>query len=124
MIEPMRLRIARHTDRLQAVVAFYRDRVGFPETGRFENHDGYDGVFLEIPGTNTQFELTTGGDHPPPDPHPESVIVLFLESQAAIEQIASQINQPPIVPANPYWKANAQAYADPDGFQLLLALSS
>jgi catechol 2,3-dioxygenase-like lactoylglutathione lyase family enzyme len=123
MIEPMRLRIARHTNRLENVVAFYRDRVGFPEIGRFENHDGYDGVFLEIPGTNTHFELTTGGDHPPPDPHPESLIVLFLESQAAIDEIAGRINQPPVVPANPYWRANAQAYADPDGFQLLLALS-
>jgi catechol 2,3-dioxygenase-like lactoylglutathione lyase family enzyme len=105
-------------------VAFYRDRVGFPEIGRFENHDGYDGVFLEIPGTNAHFELTTGGDHAPPDPHPESLIVLFLESQAAIDEIAGQINQPPVVPANPYWRANAQAYADPDGFQLLLALSA
>jgi catechol 2,3-dioxygenase-like lactoylglutathione lyase family enzyme len=123
MIERMWLRIARHTNCLEDVVAFYRDRVGFPEIGRFENHGGYDGVFLEIPGTDTHFELTTGGDHPPPDPHPESLIVLFLESQAAIDEIAGQINQPPVVPANPYWRANAQAYADPDGFQLLLALS-
>lgn len=118
----MRLRIARHTNRLQDVVVFYRDKIGFPEIGRFENHDGYDGVFLEIPGTNTHLEFTTGGDHRPPDPHPESLIVLFLESETAIEALAGQINQPPVVPANPYWRANARAYADPDGFQLLLAL--
>jgi catechol 2,3-dioxygenase-like lactoylglutathione lyase family enzyme len=124
MIEAMRLRITRHTDRLDEVVVFYRDRVGFPEIGRFDNHDGYDGVFLDIPGTNAHLELTTGGDHPPPQAHPESLIVLFLESQAAIDQIAASIDQPAVVPANPYWRANAQAYADPDGFQLLLALSA
>jgi catechol 2,3-dioxygenase-like lactoylglutathione lyase family enzyme len=121
MIGPMRLRIARHTNRLEDVVAFYRDRVGFPEIGRFENHDGYDGVFLQIPGTRAHLELTTGGAHPPPDPHPESLIVLFLESQAAIDEIAARIDEPPVVPANPYWQTNAQAYADPDGFQVLLS---
>jgi YycE-like N-terminal domain len=39
----MKLRVAGHTDRLEAVIAFYRDRVGFPELGRFVDHDGYDG---------------------------------------------------------------------------------
>ena len=104
------------------MVAFYRDKVGFPEIGRLEDHDGYDGVFLEIPATGAQLEFTTGGDCPPPGPHPESLIVLYLESSAAIDELAGRINQPPVVPANPYWRANARAYADPDGFQLLLAL--
>lgn len=119
----MRLRIARHTDRLDEVAVFYRDRLGFPEIARFENHDGYDGVILEIPGTSTHLELTAGGDHSPPAPHPESLIVLFLESQAAIELLAGQLGQPNIVPANPYWQLHAKAFLDPDGFQVLLALS-
>jgi catechol 2,3-dioxygenase-like lactoylglutathione lyase family enzyme len=40
----MQLRIARHTDRLDAVVAFYRDGLGLEEVGGFRDHDGYDGV--------------------------------------------------------------------------------
>jgi hypothetical protein len=119
----MKLRIARHTDRLDEVVRFYRDRVGLLEVGSFRDHDGYDGVFLEIPGTGTQLEFTSGGGRDTPTPHPESLLVLYLDSQEQIDAIARQIAQPPVVPANPYWQQNAQAYVDPDGFQVLLALS-
>ena len=38
----MQLRIARHTDRLDEVVAFYRDGIGLTEIGGFRDHDGYD----------------------------------------------------------------------------------
>lgn len=118
----MQLRMARHTDRLDELVAFYRDRVGFPELGRFADHDGYDGVFLEIPGTGAHLEFTTGGEYRAPPPHPESLLVVYFEDQAELEAVADRIAQPTVVPANPYWQAHARAYEDPDGFQLLLAL--
>ena len=120
----MQLRVARHTDRLDELVAFYRDRVGLPEIGRFTDHDGYDGVFLEVPGTGAHLELTTGGNHRAPEPHPESLLILYFDSPAELELVAERIDQPPVVPANPYWRANAVAYADPDGFQLLLTLKT
>ena len=62
----MQVRVARHTDRLAEVVAFYRDGLGLREAGGFEDHDGYDGVFLAIPGTGAHLELTTGGGHRAP----------------------------------------------------------
>jgi catechol 2,3-dioxygenase-like lactoylglutathione lyase family enzyme len=120
----MKLRIARHTDRLDELVAFYRDRVGFLEIDRFSDHDGYDGVLLEVPGAGAHLELTTGGAHGASEPHPESLLVLCFDIQAEIDVVADRIAQPAVVPANPYWQANAQAYADPDGFQLLLALDT
>jgi hypothetical protein len=58
---PNALRVARHTERLDDVVAFYRDRPGLTEVGGFSDHDGYDGVFLEVPGTGAHLELTGGG---------------------------------------------------------------
>jgi catechol 2,3-dioxygenase-like lactoylglutathione lyase family enzyme len=119
----MRLRVARHTDRLEAVVGFYRDQVGFVERGRFCDHDGYDGVFLDVPGTGTEIELTCGGALPAPEPHRESLLVLYLDTQAEIDAIAARIINPPVVPANPYWRENALAFEDPDGFQLLLTQS-
>jgi catechol 2,3-dioxygenase-like lactoylglutathione lyase family enzyme len=120
----MKLRIARHTDRLEEVVAFYRDGVGLREIGGFSDHDGYDGVFLDIPGTGAQLELTTGGQHCAPPPHPESLLVLYFDTQADLDAVADRIAQPEVVTANPYWRANARAYVDPDGFPVLLALSS
>src|SRR5258708_29593986 len=106
----MKLRITRHTDRLDELAAFYRDRVGLPEIGRFTDHDGYDGVFLEIPGTATQLELTTGGNHRAPEPHSESFLVLYIDSQAEIDAIAARIAQQPVVPAHPYLQANPHAH--------------
>src|SRR6266705_298083 len=74
----MRLRVARHTERLHQVVGFYRDGIGLTEIGGFRGHDGYDGVFLAVPGTNAHLELTAGGGHGAPAPHPESLLVLYL----------------------------------------------
>ncbi len=119
----MKLRVARHTDQLDAVVNFYRDRVGLTEIGRFSAHDGYDGIFLSIPGTESHLEFTTGGEHSPPPPHPESLLVLYLDSQRDIDATAARIGQPPVEPANPFWRSNALAFEDPDGFQVLLTLA-
>ncbi|HEY3775420.1 MAG TPA: VOC family protein [Solirubrobacteraceae bacterium] len=118
----MRLRVARHTDRLAATVSFYRDRVGLREIGRFTDHDGYDGVFLEIPGADAELELTSGGGLAAPPPHPESLLVLYCTDEAERAALAARIAEPPVTPENPYWRVHGIAFADPDGFQLILAL--
>jgi hypothetical protein len=119
----MKLRVARHTDRLDEIVAFYRDCVGFPEIGRFQGHDGYDGVLLEIPGTCAHLEFTTGGGQHAADPHPESLLVLYVDGQEEFDAIADRLAEAAVSPANPYWQRNARAYTDPDGFQILLTLN-
>jgi catechol 2,3-dioxygenase-like lactoylglutathione lyase family enzyme len=116
----MQLRVARHTDRLDEVVAFYRDGLGLPEIGGFRDHDGYDGVFLEIPGTGAHLELTTGGEHQAPAPHPESLLVLYLGDEAAVEAAASRLQADPVPPANPYWAEHGRTFEDPDGFRVVL----
>jgi hypothetical protein len=116
----MRLRIARHTDRLKEVVNFYRDQIGLRQTGEFQGHDGYDGAFLDIPGTHAELEFTTGGDHSAPDPHPESLLVFYFDTRAEVEGIVERIDGPRVVPANPFWQNNATALLDPDGYQVLL----
>ena len=119
----MRLRVARHTDRLEQVVAFYRDRVGLPELGRFADHDGYDGVFLDLPGTGAHLELTSGGGHPAPPADPEALLVLYCASEAERAAWAARIGEAwRVTPANPYWRVHGIAFADPDGCQLSLAL--
>lgn len=116
----MDLRIARHTDRLEAVVEFYRDGLGLPELGGFEDHDGYDGVFLGIPGTGAHLEFTSGGDHAAPGPHPESLLVLYVDDEEALGAIAARLGTDPVEPANPYWAEHGVTYEDPDGFRVVL----
>jgi len=114
------VRFARHTDRLAEIVHFYRDGLGLPEIGRFANHDGYDGVFLGLPCTSAHLEFTTGGEHGAPQPHPETLVVLYLESAAAVRETCERAGAQPVVPANPYWRAHGVTIADPDGFHVVL----
>jgi GNAT superfamily N-acetyltransferase len=114
------LRLARHTERLEEVVQFYRDGVGLTEIGGFRDHDGYDGVFLAIPGTNAHIELTAGGGQGPPAPHPESLLVLYLGDDQAVREVTARLPTDPVLPANPYWAEHGWTFEDPDGFRVVL----
>src|SRR4051812_14436559 len=116
----MQLRVARHTERLDALVAFYRDGLGLREAGSFRDHAGYDGVFLEVPGTGAHLELTAGGGHAAPEPHPESLLVLSLGAEEAVRPVPARLAVAPVVPANPYWAEHGLTFADPDGFRVVL----
>ena len=120
----MQLRVARHTERLEEVVAFYRDGLGLPEIGRFHDHDGYDGVFLAVPRSNAHLELTSGGGHDAPRPHPESLLVLYLGDERAVQAVASRLEADPVTPANPYWAEHGLTFEDPDGFSVVLVPES
>ena len=116
----VQLRVARHTERLDELVRFYRDGLGLAQIGGFRNHRGYDGVFLEVPGTDAHLELTTGGTHGAPTPHPESLIVLYLGDEDAVRVVAARLASDPVAPANPYWAEHGTTFADPDGFHVVL----
>ena len=116
----MQLRIARHTERLEELVRFYRDGLGLVEVGGFHDHDGYDGVFLEVPGTEAHLELTAGGEHGAPTPHPESLLVLYLGDEEAVRGVVDRLGIQPVAPANPYWGEHGATFEDPDGFRVVL----
>ena len=114
------LRVARHTERLEEVVAFYRDGLGLTEIGGFRGHDGYDGVFLELPGTRAHLEFTAGGGEGAPASHPESLLVLYLGDDVAVAAVVARLRADPVAPANPYWAEHGVTVEDPDGFRVVL----
>jgi catechol 2,3-dioxygenase-like lactoylglutathione lyase family enzyme len=116
----VQLRVARHTERLDELVAFYRDGLGLREIGGFRDHAGYDGVFLEVPGTGAHLELTAGGAHGAPAPHPESLLVLYLGDEDAVRAAAARLAADAVAPVNPYWAEHGLTFADPDGFRVVL----
>ena len=116
----MELRIARHTDRLEEVVRFYRDGLGLREIDRFHDHAGYDGALLTVGGDGAHLEFTTGGDETAPDPHPESLLVLYLGNDEAVRAVTARLEGEPVAPANPYWNEHGVTIEDPDGFRVVL----
>lgn len=116
----MQVRFARHTSRLEELVRFYRDGLGLRELGRFEDHDGYDGVFLDVPGTGAHLEFTRGGGQPPPVPHDETLLVLYLGDDNAVAEACARAGVQPVEPANPYWREHGVTVVDPDGFRVVL----
>jgi catechol 2,3-dioxygenase-like lactoylglutathione lyase family enzyme len=116
----MHFRVARHTNRLDEVVVFYRDGLGLPEIGSFRDHGDYDGVFLELSGTGAHLEFTTGGAHGAPEPHPESLLVLYLGDEDRVRAAAERLGGHPVAPANPYWAEHGLTFEDPDGFRVVL----
>lgn len=68
--------------------------------GRFRDHEGYDGVFLDIPGTGSHLELTAGGAHRAPEPHPETLLVLYLGDDDAVAAVAARLPGEPVPAAN------------------------
>ena len=116
----MQLRVARHTERLALLVAFYRDGIGLKEIGGFSDHDGYDGVFLAVPGTDAHLELTAGGGHGAPAPHPETLLVFYLGDADAVQTVMGRLSAAPVDPANPYWAKHGVTVEDPDGFRVVL----
>src|SRR5204863_9826464 len=69
---------------------------------------------------DAHLELTAGGAEGVPVPHPESLLVLYLGNQAAVDDVVAQLGADPVVPANPYWAAHGVTVADPDGFRVVL----
>jgi catechol 2,3-dioxygenase-like lactoylglutathione lyase family enzyme len=120
------LRIARPTERLEAVTAFYVEGLGLPVLGGFEGHDGYDGVFIGLPGAPCHLELTRHRDGSPGDaPSSEHLLVLYLGSTHAVDGARARLQRlghRPVPAANPYWaRIGAVTVPDPDGWRVVLA---
>lgn len=120
----MQIRIARPTDKLQEVVAFYRDALGLPVIGHFEDHAGYSGVMLRIPTDHVHLEFThaeTGS--PCPAPTRDNLLVFYIPDDTAYAEAVNRMQSQghsPVEPENPYWKNASLTFEDPDGWRVVL----
>jgi len=118
------LRIARPVGSLERSVSLYQKGLGLDEIGRFENHDGFDGVMLGKPGQTWHFEFTYRRAHPvAPAPTPEDLIVLYLPDADAWRQACAAMLDAGFaeVPSfNPYWGQRGRTFEDPDRYRVVL----
>ena len=118
------MRVARATDSLEEILAFYRDGLGFAVIGSFADHDAFDGLMLGHAGAQyhlvftRQHGVTAGGA-----PTEENLLVFYLpdegEWQTAVRRMRDQGYDP--VPAhNPYWDQRGLTFEDADGYRVVL----
>ena len=75
--------MARPTDRLASIEKFYSTDLGLPVLYRFDNHAGYDGVMIGLPGTDYHLEFTSHVDGSPcPAPTRDNLLVLYFHNDA------------------------------------------
>jgi hypothetical protein len=120
----VQFRIARPTDQLDKVVEFYRYGVGLKVIGRFEKHDGYDGVMLGLPEVGYHLEFTQHENGSPcPAPTEDNLLVFYIPDKDARDAIVKRLNNmgyPEVEPENPYWKTAGVTITDPDGWRIVL----
>ncbi|MDX1931103.1 MAG: VOC family protein [Capsulimonadales bacterium] len=122
------MRVARPTDRLDEVVRFYVDALGFEELSSFEGHDGFDGVILGHHGSPYHLEFTRWKGHGAGSaPSEENLLVFYLPDaeqwQAAVDSMLAK-GYHPVPSHNPYWDRNGRTFVDPDGYRVVLQNAS
>jgi catechol 2,3-dioxygenase-like lactoylglutathione lyase family enzyme len=119
-----KLRIARPTDNLPALLPFYCDGLGLRQLTAFSAHNGFDGVMLGHPQAPYHLEFTHQPGHAVGRaPTADNLLVFYLpdaaEWQAAVQRMRAAGFAP--VPAyNPYWDQLGCTFEDPDGYRVVL----
>ena len=118
------LRIARPVSNLERSVAMYVHGLGLQTLGRFDNHEGFDGVMLGHPDLAYHLEFTRSHDHPVnPSPTPEDLLVFYLPHQGDWAAACLRMLDAGFVATtsvNPYWNQRGRTFVDPDGYQVVV----
>ncbi len=117
------LRVARPTDNLDALLTFYRDGLGLSVLGHFEDHAGFDGVMLGLPGAPYHFEFTHQRGHTVGRaPTQDNLVVFYLPEREAWEAAVSRMHRAgfePVPSYNPYWDIMGATFEDADGYRVV-----
>ncbi len=123
----MELRVARHTNNLQILIDFYTSTLGLIVLGSFEDHAGYNGVFLGEENSNWHIEFTEDSNVANHHPDEDDLLVFYFPGEHernTIKQNFIDSNISEMVPKNPYWKKNGVCFKDPDGYGIILAINN
>jgi len=118
------LRVARPTDHLEEVIGFYTEGIGLSILGSFQDHEGFDGVMLGLPGAAYHLEFTRKHGHSAGRaPTRDNLLVFYISDKQewlnATERMAAA-GYEPVASFNPYWDRLGQTYEDPDGYRVVI----
>lgn len=121
----MILRIARHITDLQKIELFYSSVAGLKKLGSFQNHNGYDGIFLGYPQQHWHLEFTCSSEAPDNRFDEDDLLVFYVNSEVEFTEIKNSLvkqNIRTIEPKNLYWKENGLMITDPDGYKIVFSI--
>lgn len=123
-IPTSKLRVARPTDNIKALLPFYRDGLGLHVIGEFEDHEGFDGLMLGVPQGPYHFEFTHHRGHRAGRaPTQDNLVVFYIPDHAAWQAAVERMRQAGFeaVPSrNPCWDREGLTFEDPDGYRVVL----
>lgn len=120
----MDFRYARHTSKIESLIEFYTSVLNFEVLGKFENHDGYNGVFLGLKGENWHLEFTQNEEKPQSKFDEDDALVFYPNSPKAYDDILENLKkfEVPILEAkNPYWKNKGICFEDCDHYKIIIS---
>ena len=120
----MEFRYARYTQKIESLIYFYTSVLNFEILGKFENHDGYSGVFLGIKGENWHLEFTQDNNIPESKSDDDDILVFYPESLEEFQKIVANLELykvPILEPKNPYWKENGICFEDYDHYKIIVS---
>jgi hypothetical protein len=120
----MTFRFARHTNDLEQIKSFYIDVLGFQLLGGFENHNGYDGIFIGKSSENWHLEFTKSDEVVFFNFNDDDIIVFYPKNKIDFDLIMNKIqsqNIDFIKAKNPYWNENGKMILDPDGYKIVIS---
>ena len=120
----MKFRYARSTKNIKNLADFYCEVLDFIVLGGFQNHDGYNGVFLGKNGENWHLEFTENGENRQSIFDEDDHLVFYPKEISEYNKIVENIAKFKIeilIPKNPYWQKNAVYFKDPDGFGIIIS---
>lgn len=120
----MTFRIARHTNDLEQIKTFYIDILGFELLGGFENHNGYDGIFIGKSNENWHLEFTKSNEIVLFDFNEDDILVFYPNTKMEFDFIMDKIELKRIEflkAKNPYWNENGKMILDPDGYRIIIS---
>lgn len=120
----MTFRFARHTNDLEKIKSFYIHILGFELLGSFENHNGYDGIFIGKSNENWHLEFTKSKETITFNFGDEDFLVFYPNSIEDYNRMISSLNKnakKSNPTKNPYWNENGKLFFDPDGYGIIIS---
>lgn len=120
----MTFRFARHTNNIEKIKSFYIDILGLELIGAFEDHNGYDGVFIGKISENWHLEFTKSNEDVTFNFGDEDILVFYPNTKLEFDQIQDKLKAHKInfiEAKNPYWNENGKMILDPDGYRIVVS---